>query len=215
MVVVHGGFLGILFSRPAGPDGRDLLQTELPQHGHRRLVLVQGNEHDPWFLGFRDGTSQSLDLRVPPMPLLDRHRIPVLEDQGVVLSDVLGAVLDGAQKFKPQIILRELDLLYPDTEGHALLLGPLGPELVRRLLLASRCGCRHQVTDLDDVVKVPNVLIGLDLDPHAPGGSVLVQNAHGGSHPLSYIIQTRPASPRMSVLSFIGQPTIRPVMTWA
>src|SRR5574344_2085484 len=186
MVVVDGGLLGILLPRPAGPDGRDLLQSELPQDGDGGLVLVKRHEDYPGLLGFRHGTSEPLYLGVPPVPLLDGHGVTVLEDQGVVLTDVLGSVLYRPEKLQPQIVLRELDLLDPDPQGHTLLLGPLGPELVRGLLLAPGGGSGDEVTALDDVVKVPNVLIGLDLDPHAPCGSVLVQNAHGIAQSLSY-----------------------------
>ena len=114
------------------------------------------------------------------MGLPDAELLPHLDDEGVVLSDVLGTLLDGTQKTHAHAVLLELDFLNADPEGHALLLRPLGAELVVRLLVPAGGGGRDQVPYTYDVVEVPNVVVGLGEDLYLPAPRIFPENAHDG-----------------------------------
>ncbi len=167
VICVGLGLLSVLLARSPRPYGDDLLEPVLPLDGHGRLVLIQRHEDDAGLLGVRYRPVQPLELRLPPVALLYRQGIPVLEYQRVMLPDVLWTGLDGSQQLEPEVVLGEFDLLYAHSEGHPLLLRPLGAELVGRLLLAAGGGSSDQIPHLNNVVKVPDVLIRLDqhLDP--------------------------------------------------
>ena len=119
------------------------------------------------------------------MGLADAELLPDLDDQGMMLPDVLGTFLDSAQQAHAHAVLLELDLLDADSEGHALLLRPLGTELVVRLLVPAGGGGRDQVPYTDNVVEVPDIVVGLGENLDLPASRIFSENAHN----TAYLVQ--------------------------